>query len=94
MNRMQQVTMNYIKEYVKRLEEVLSTRDPKLLQQFIMEHASWYDDSMVKQCKDDLDLVELIMHKSICQKPTLRDLHEDSKQWLKTHGYSDTFFGY
>ena len=77
--------------YLDEQAEVLRTRNPRAVQAFIKQHNRWFQPAFLKM-NEDLDLVELSMHKLICARKDLSDLHAESQAWLTARGYSTTTF--
>ena len=67
--------------------KVLRTRDPRAFQAFVRRYAHLYEPEVLEMSAD-LVLVEISMHKMICARKDLDDLHFESKAWLKARGYS------
>ncbi|TMF48663.1 MAG: hypothetical protein E6I32_06940 [Chloroflexi bacterium] len=65
----------------QRLDAVLRTLDVKQVSEFLIAEKQW-------QAGQPAD-VEFAMWMMIAGSPTLRDLHEQARQWLVGHGHED-----
>ncbi len=65
----------------QRLDAVLRTLDVKQVSEFLIVEKQW-------QAGQPAD-VEFAMWMMIAGSPTLRDLHEQARQWLVGHGHED-----
>ena len=65
----------------QRLDAVLRTLDVKQAQDFLIAEKQW----SVGQPADP----EFAMWMMIAGSPTLRDLHEQARTWLMTHGHEE-----
>ena len=63
----------------QRLDAVLRTRDVKQVQDFLIAEGQW----QAGQSADP----EFAMWMMIAGSATLRDLHEQARQWLVSHGH-------
>src|ERR1700736_354025 len=65
----------------QRLDTVLRTLDVKQVSDFLIAEKQW-------QAGQPAD-VDFAMWMMIAGSPTLRDLHEQARQWLVGHGHAD-----
>ena len=63
----------------QRLDAVLRTLDVKQVQGFLIAERQWSPDTPVDP--------EFAMWMMIAGSPTLRDLHEQARKWLVSHGH-------
>ena len=64
----------------QRLDAVLRTLDVKRVSEFLVAENQWQAD----QQPADLEFAMWMM---IAGSPSLRDLHEQARQWLSSHGH-------
>jgi hypothetical protein len=65
----------------QRLDEVLRTLDVKKVSEFLIAEKQWQPGQPADS--------EYAMWMMIAGSPTLRDLHEQARQWLVTHGHQE-----
>ena len=65
----------------QRLDAVLRTRDVKQVQNFLIGEKQWQPGQPADP--------EFAMWMMIAGSPTLRDLHEQARRWLVSHGHAD-----
>ena len=65
----------------QRLDAVLRTRDVKQVQDFLIAEGQWSPGTPADR--------EYAMWMMIAGSPTLRDLHEQARQWLVEHGHEE-----
>ena len=63
----------------QRLDAVLRTRDVKQVQDFLIAERQWSPGQPADS--------EFAMWMMIAGSPTLRDLHEQARRWLVSHGH-------
>ena len=63
----------------QRLDAVLRTRDVKQVQDFLIAEKQWQAGAPADP--------EFAMWMMIAGSPTLRDLHEQARKWLVSHGH-------
>src|SRR5712692_2591641 len=63
----------------QRLDAVLRTRDVKQVQDFLIAEKQWQAGAPADS--------EFAMWMMIAGSPTLRDLHEQARRWLVSHGH-------
>jgi hypothetical protein len=66
----------------QRLDAVLRTLDVKQVSDFLIAEKQW----QAGQQPPDLEYAMWMM---IAGSPTMRDLHEQARQWLIAHGHED-----
>jgi hypothetical protein len=79
-------------DYQVKLGDVLRTRDPAALRDFLELSASRYgDDRQVEavERKSDEEMEEML-HRMILARQDLAELHADSRRWMFEHGM-DTY---
>src|SRR6202011_2986318 len=76
-------------EYENELRTVLAQRDWSALREFTRRHNQIPDDVYAK----DRHFWEVLLHKLTCNRIDLLGLHDDSRAWLKEHGYTTDLGG-
>jgi hypothetical protein len=71
-------------EYENALRTILAQRDWEALREFTRQHNQIPDDIYEQQPQ----FWEVLLHKLTCNRIDLLGLHDDSRAWLKAHGYS------
>jgi hypothetical protein len=71
-------------EYENELRTVLAQRDWEALREFTRKHNQIPDDIYEQQQL----FWEVLLHKLTCNRIDLLGLHDDSRAWLKAHGYT------
>lgn len=77
-------------DYEIRLRSVLEAHDWQGLREFTREHNQIPDEIYEK----DEHFWEVLMHKLICNRMDLMQLHGESREWLAAKGYSTDLGGY
>jgi hypothetical protein len=77
-------------EYEAELREVLSRRDWAALREFTRKHNQIPDDVY----QQDAHFWEVLLHKLTCNRVDLLGLHDDSRAWLREHGYTTDLGGF
>jgi hypothetical protein len=68
------------REFRRRLDEVLSRRDPQALRTFLIAAGQWQEDNTPAD-------LEGAMWMMIAASPALRALHGEAERWLLSHGH-------
>jgi hypothetical protein len=76
-------------EYENELRTVLAQRDWTGLREFTRKHNRIPDDVYAQ----DRHFWEVLLHKLTCNRIDLLGLHDDSRAWLKEHGYTTDLGG-
>ena len=76
-------------EYEAELRTLLAKRDWEALREFTRKHNQIPDDVYGQ----DRHFWEVLVHKLICNRIDLLGLHDDSRAWLKEHGYTTDIGG-
>jgi hypothetical protein len=76
-------------EYEAELRGLLSRRDWEGLREFTRTYNQIPDDVY----RQDQHFWEVLMHKLTCNKLDLLGLHDESRAWLKEHGYTTDLGG-
>jgi hypothetical protein len=76
-------------EYEAELRGLLSRRDWEGLREFTRSYNQIPDDVY----RQDQHFWEVLMHKLTCNKLDLLGLHDESRAWLKEHGYTTDLGG-
>ncbi len=66
-------------EFRNQLDNVLRTKDPETVRQFLIEQGQWDEGSAHD--------VEHAMWMMIAGSPALQNLHAEAQNWLMQHGY-------
>ena len=77
-------------EYEAELRDVLSRRDPEGLREFTRKH-NQIPDEVYNQGSH---FWEVLLHKLTCSRIDLLGLHDESRGWLREHGYTPDIGGY
>lgn len=77
-------------EYEAELRDVLSRRDGAALREFTRKHNQIPDDVYGQ----DDHFWDVLLHKLTCNRLDMLGLHDESRAWLKAHGYSTDLGGY
>ena len=77
-------------DYELRLRSVLEAHDWQGLREFTREQNQIPDDIYEK----DEHFWEVLLHKLICNRMDLMQLHGESRKWLADRGYSTDLGGY
>ncbi|HEX3462656.1 MAG TPA: hypothetical protein VHS78_01215 [Candidatus Elarobacter sp.] len=76
-------------EYENELRTVLAQRDWEALREFTRKHNQIPDDVYAQ----GPHFWEVLLHKLTCNRIDLLGLHDDSRAWLKEHGYTTDLGG-
>ncbi|MFN2460802.1 MAG: hypothetical protein ABR591_08975 [Candidatus Velthaea sp.] len=76
--------------YENELRTILAARDWERLREFSREKNDVPDDVYAQ----DRHFWEVLLHKLTVNRLDLLGLHDDSRAWLETHGYSTDLGGY
>jgi hypothetical protein len=76
-------------EYENELRTLLAQRDWVALREFTRKHNQIPDDIYEK----DGHFWEVLLHKLTCNRIDLLGLHDESRAWLKGHGYTTDLGG-
>lgn len=76
--------------YEDRLREILTLRDWEALREFSRERNAIPDDVYAQ----GQHFWEVLVHKLTCNRLDLLGLHDESRAWLRTHGYTADLGGY
>ena len=77
-------------DYEIRLRSLLEAHDWEALREFTREQNQIPDEIYQK----DEHFWEVLMHKLICNRMDLMQLHGESRKWLADNGYSTDLGGY
>ncbi|MFY9781492.1 MAG: hypothetical protein WAJ85_13400 [Candidatus Baltobacteraceae bacterium] len=77
-------------EYEARLRTILAARDWEALREFSRERNKVPDDIYTA----DRHFWEVMLHKLTCNRFDMLALHEESRAWLETRGYTTSLGGY
>ena len=77
-------------DYEARLREILTRRDWQALREFSRTENQVPDDIY----NQDQHFWDVLVHKLTCTRIDLLGLHDESRAWLETHGYSTDLGGY
>jgi hypothetical protein len=78
------------REYETQLRDILARRDWEALREFTREQNQITDDVYAQ----DQHFWEVLMHKLTCGRIDLLGLHDESREWLATRGYTTDIGGY
>jgi hypothetical protein len=76
-------------EYENELRTLLARRDWEALREFTRAQNQIPDDVYAK----DRHFWEVLLHKLTCNRIDLLGLHDESRAWLKEHGYTTDLGG-
>lgn len=76
--------------YEDRLREILALRDWEALREFSRERNAIPDDVYAQ----GQHFWEVLVHKLTCNRLDLLGLHDESRAWLRAHGYTADLGGY
>lgn len=76
-------------EYENELRTMLAQRDWAALREFTRRNNEIPDDIYGK----DQHFWEVLLHKLTCNRIDLLGLHDDSREWLRTRGYTTDLGG-
>ncbi len=76
--------------YEDRLREILAVRDWEALREFSRERNAIPDDVYAQ----GQHFWEVLVHKLTCNRLDLLGLHDESRGWLRAHGYTADLGGY
>jgi len=76
-------------QYDDELRTLLAKRDWEALREFTRKHNQIPDDVYGQ----DRHFWEVLVHKLTCNRIDLLGLHDDSRAWLKAHGYTTDIGG-
>ncbi len=77
-------------EYEARLRTILAARDWEALREFSREHNKVPDDVYAA----GRHFWEVMLHKLTCNRFDMLGLHDESRAWLESHGYTTNLSGY
>ncbi|GAC1441649.1 MAG: hypothetical protein NVS2B8_11850 [Vulcanimicrobiaceae bacterium] len=76
--------------YESELRDLLAARDWQRLREFSREHNAVPDDVYAQP----QHFWEVMLHKMTCNRIDLLGLHDDSRAWLASRGYTTDLGGY
>lgn len=76
-------------EYENELRTLLARRDWEALREFTNKHNQIPDDIY----RQEAHFWEVLMHKLTCNRIDLLGLHDESRAWLREHGYTTDLGG-